>query len=107
MALSQTIAVIAVAAACTFFTRLVPFILFGGKKEIPKSVRYIGGVLPPAVIASLIIYCLKDVDVTKFPSGFAELVSIGIVAALHAWKHNTLLSMAAGTVCYMILIRVF
>lgn len=101
----QSVIIIAVAALCTFITRAVPFVLFGRKKEIPKLIEYLGGVLPPAIIATLVVYCLKEVNLFKFPSGAPEFIAIGIVAALHIWKRNILLSMAGGTICYMILIQ--
>lgn len=97
------IAAIAVAAACTFLTRVLPFILFGGKKDVPSYVQYLGKFLPPAIIATLIVYCLKDIHPTLPPSGFAEFICIALVIVLHLWKRNNLLSIGAGTVCYMLL----
>lgn len=105
MSMGNSIAVIAVAAVCTFFTRLVPFALFGRKRQVPRIVLFLGNVLPPAIIATLIIYCLKNVNLLNFPSGIPELLSIALVVLLHLWKRNTLLSVGAGTICYMILIQ--
>ena len=101
----MTVAMIAVAAVCTFATRLFPFAVFRKSETIPENVQYLGKVLPPAVIGTLIIYCLKNVDFLKFPSGIAELISIALVVVIHAWKKNTLISIGLGTACYMILIR--
>lgn len=101
----SSILTIAVAAVCTFFTRLVPFALFGRKRQVPRVVLFLGNVLPPAIIATLIIYCLKGVNLLHFPSGIPELISIALVAVLHIWKRNTLLSVGAGTICYMVLIQ--
>ena len=61
--------------------------------------------MPPAIIATLIVYCLKSVNLLAFPSGIPELISIAAVVLLHLWKRNTLLSVGAGTICYMILIQ--
>lgn len=105
MSMGYSIAMIAVAAVCTFFTRLVPFALFGRKRQVPRIVLFLGNVLPPAIIATLIIYCLKGVNLLNFPSGIPELISIALVVVLHLWKRNTLLSVGAGTICYMILIQ--
>lgn len=105
MSAGSAVATIAVAAVCTFATRLVPFLLFGRKREVPKIVVYLGNVLPPAIIATLIVYCLKTVNLLAFPSGIPELISIAAVVLLHLWKRNTLLSVGAGTVCYMVLIQ--
>lgn len=99
------VAMIAVAAVCTFATRLFPFALFSKSETVPKYVQYLGKVLPPAVIATLVIYCLKSVNFLQFPSGIPELISIALVVVVHAWKKNTLISIGLGTVCYMVLIR--
>lgn len=101
----RAIIIIVIVAVCTIITRAIPFLLFGGKKEIPKRVFYLGKVLPAAVIGTLIVYCLKSVDVTTAPYGVAEFISVGLVAVLHGWRRNALLSIGAGTVCYMALIQ--
>ncbi|MDD3570135.1 MAG: AzlD domain-containing protein, partial [Lachnospiraceae bacterium] len=64
-----------------------------------------GKVLPAAVIGTLIVYCLKGVNVTTAPYGIAEFTSVALVAVLHKWKRNTFLSIGAGTACYMVLIQ--
>lgn len=101
----KALGIVLVAAACTFFTRVLPFALFGGRRKMPRSVEYLGKILPPAIMATLVVYCLKSVELTRFPaSGLAELLAIGVVVVLHLWRRNTLLSIAGGTVCYMLLI---
>ena len=100
-------AMIAVVAACTALTRWAPFLLFGGKRAMPRRVVFLGRVLPPAIIAALVVYCLKDVAFDSFANGPAALVSAALVAALHLIKRNTLVSIFVGTVAYMVLIRVF
>ena len=105
MNVALSVATVAVAAVCTFLTRLAPFALFGRKRRVPRLVVFLGNVLPPAIIATLILYCLKGVNLLAFPSGIPELISIAAVALLHLWKRNTLLSVGAGTLCYMILIQ--
>lgn len=105
MTTQKALAMIAVAAICTFATRVAPFILFNGKKPIPPIIRYLGATLPPAVIALLIVYCLKSVNWFAAPHGVPELLCIAITAALHIWKRNNLLSIGVGTVLYMYLIQ--
>lgn len=89
-----------------FATRAIPFLIFHRNKEIPAIVQYLGKVLPPAVIGMLVIYCLKAVSVTAFPFGLPEFIAVAVVAALHVWKRNNLLSIGVGTVLYMFLIQV-
>ncbi len=94
-----------VCALCTQVTRWLPFLLFGGKKELPKLVRYLGVVLPAAIMAVLVVYCLKGITPLAYPYGLPELLSVALVVVLHAWKGNTLLSIGAGTACYMVLVQ--
>lgn len=107
MALSfgQSVAIVAVVAICTFITRILPFMIFGGDKEVPATVQFLGKMLPPAIMAVLIVYCLKGVTLFSFPCGLPEFISIGVVALLHIWKRNALLSIGVGTVCYMVLVQ--
>lgn len=103
--MAHSLAIIAVVALCTLLTRALPFLLLGGKKEIPKTVQYLGRVLPPAIMAILVVYCLKSINLLQGSHGIPELVSVAVVAVLHIWKKNTLLSIGGGTVCYMLLIQ--
>ena len=93
-------------AVCTFLTRLFPFALFGRKQSPHPLVTYIGKILPSAVIAVLIIYCLKKVQIMSLSAFAPQFIGIAVVAALHIWKRNYLLSIGVGTVCYMILVQV-
>ena len=102
----HSIAIIAVVAVCTLLTRALPFLVFGGKREVPPVVRYLGSVLPSAIMAILVVYCLKGVDFLSKNHGFPELFASLAVIVLHLWKRNTLLSIGMGTVCYMFLIQV-
>lgn len=97
--------IIAAVALTTFATRVLPFLMFPKDKEIPPVVRYLGKVLPPAVISMLVVYCLKGVNLTAMPFGLPEFISVAVVIGLHVWKRNNLLSIGAGTVLYMVLIQ--
>lgn len=99
------ILVILLMGLITFGLRAVPFLVFHGDKELPKLVKDLGDILPASVMAVLIIYCLKDVPSDFAGSGLWQLVGVAVVAISYKWKHNTLLSLVLGTVCYMVLIR--
>ena len=105
MSAGKALAMILVAAVCTFATRVAPFLLFNGKKPIPPIVRYLGEALPPAVIALLVVYCVKNVNWLAAPHGAPELLCITVTALLHVWKRNNLLSIGVGTVLYMFLVQ--
>lgn len=102
----HSIEIIAVAAIVTFIIRAIPFVAFGGKREVPITVTYLGKVLPPAIMVILVIYCIKGIHLLSGSHGIPELLSIAVVTALHVWKRNTLLSIAVGTSFYMILVQV-
>ena len=97
---------IAVMAAVTFLTRALPFLLFGRRGTPPKTVLYLGKYLPPAVIAMLIVYCMKGVSFAAASGWAPTLIAALAVAALHLWKHNDMLSILGGTVLYMVLVQV-
>lgn len=105
MSTSHSIAIIAVVALCTFAIRACPFLIFGGKKEVPAIITYLGRVLPPAIMVTLVIYCLRNVNILSGSHGIPEFVCVGLVALLHIWKRNILLSIGAGTVCYMMFVQ--
>ena len=99
------IALIAVAALVTMATRFLPFLIFGEKRKTPELVLYLGKVLPCAIMGMLVVYCLKEVSVLAYPYGIPEALGILFVAGLHLWKRNSLLSIGAGTVFYMVLVQ--
>lgn len=101
----ETIIVVAVAALCTFATRVLPFILFGGSKEMPEFVKYLGDILPASIIGILIIYCLRDFTSGNISTIAPQLIAVGLTAVIHIWKRNTLLSIATGTIGYMLMIH--
>ena len=99
------ILLVAVAVLVTMATRFLPFLIFGEKRKTPPVIEYLGTVLPCAIMGMLVVYCLKDVSFLSNPFGLPELISCAVVAALHVWKRNSLLSIGGGTVCYMLLVQ--
>lgn len=105
MTLAQQILTIAVIVLGTMATRFLPFLLFPSGKPTPKYIQYLGKVLPAAVFGMLVIYCLKNVSLFSGNHAIPELLSIAVVVALHLWKRQMLLSIAGGTVFYMLLVQ--
>ena len=96
---------VAVMAGVTMFVRFLPFICFPEGRKRPKVVTYLGTVLPYAIMGMLVVYCLRNISFTAFPFGIPELLGCAVVALLHLWKRNTLLSIGIGTVFYMLLVQ--
>ncbi len=107
MSLTEQIITIAVIVLGTMLTRFLPFFIFPAGKPTPKYIRYLGKVLPAAVFGLLVVYCLKNVSIFTGSHGLPELIAITVVVVLHLWKRQMLLSIAGGTVCYMLLVQMF
>ena len=105
MTLTQQIITILMCVLATVLTLALPFLLFSSKKPTPKFVRYLGGALPTAIFAMLVVYCLKNVNILSGSHGIPELIAICAVVGVHLWRKNTLLSILLGTVIYMLLIQ--
>lgn len=105
MTLTQQIITIAMVILGTMLTRFLPFLLFPAGKETPRYIQYLGRVLPAAVFGLLVVYCLKNTDPFEGSHGIPELLSISLVVILHKWKKQMLLSIAGGTICYMLLVQ--
>lgn len=102
----EQIVMIALCAAGTMATRFLPFLVFSDQRPTPSYIRYLGKVLPGAVFGLLIVYCLRDVNFSAGSYGLPELVAIAVTVCLHLWKRKMLLSIAGGTICYMLLMQV-
>ncbi len=102
----RLVLVIAVCAVCTMLTRALPFIIFGGNRPVPKIVTYLGKVLPPTIIATLVIFCLRNVDFASGNHGICEILGILTAGVLHYFFRNSFVSIGVATVAYMVLIRV-
>jgi len=101
----QMLITVAAVTLGTLITRALPFAVFPSGKEPPRVVRFLGKALPAAVFGLLVVYCLKNVSILSGSHGIPEAAAIAVVVALHLWKKQMLLSIAGGTVCYMLLVQ--
>ena len=99
----NSIVLIALMAIVTILIRFLPFLVF--RQQTPKYISYLGSVLPPAIIGMLVIYCLRDITLSVHPFGIPELIAVVCVAGVQVWKRNSLISILAGTLIYMILVQ--
>jgi len=100
----QTILIIFICAVCTQLERALPFLIFGGR-PVPRVVHYLGGILPMAVMTTLVVYCLRNITFTAAEHFAPQLIAVAVTVGLHLWRRNTLLSIFGGTACYMLLIQ--
>ncbi|MDO4324541.1 MAG: AzlD domain-containing protein [bacterium] len=105
MSTIHSILLIAVISLVTALIRFLPFLIFRDKDHMPEALQYLGGILPAAIMGMLVVYCFKSTVVTAWPFGLPEVIATILVVASYLWKKNILLSVAAGTVFYMILVQ--
>lgn len=96
---------VAVIVLVTAVTRFLPFLVFGKGRKTPKIIEKLGALLPYAIMGMLVVYCLKDTSFMSLGGFVPALVACTVVAVLHIWKRNTLISIIAGTVTYMLLVQ--
>ncbi len=101
----HSVLLVLVMALVSFLLRAFPFMVFSGKRETPKFVLYLGKVLPFAIIAMLVIYCVKDISFDTVSHFLPYIIAGAVVVLLHIWRRNTLLSIIAGTLSYMALVQ--
>ena len=97
--------IVAVVALVTALLRFLPFFIFSNTRPIPKWIVSLGEKLPYAIMAMLVVYCLKDLSFAAAQNWLPAAISVAVVFFAHLWKRNTLLSIISGTVCYMLLLR--
>ena len=105
MTVTQQVITIGLCVLGTMLTRFSPFLVFRASKPTPKYIVYLGKVLPGAIFAMLVVYCLWNVSLTQYSYGLPEALGIAATAGLHLWKRQMLLSVAGGTICYMLLLQ--
>lgn len=105
LTVAQTLITIAAIVFATQISRWLPFIAFSGKKETPEFVKYLGRVLPPALMGLIVVYCFKNTPILTGSHGLPELIASAVVIASYQWKENLLLSVGGGTLVYMLLVQ--
>ncbi|WP_293831786.1 branched-chain amino acid transporter permease [uncultured Phascolarctobacterium sp.] len=105
MTLSEEIITIAAVVAGTMVTRFLPFVLFPANKKTPPLVVFLGKMLPTAVMGMLVVYSLKDTQIFSSYHGLPEAIAVALTVILQATVRNLLLTIAAGTISYMLLVQ--
>ena len=96
---------IVMSALITFGLRALPFVLFRGGRSMPEWMQRLGQILPSAIMAVLIVYCLKGAKSNPIRIGIPGIIAVAVVVASYKRKHNTFISIIVGTAAYMIMLR--
>ena len=94
-----------IVALVTALLRFLPFLIFSDSEKTPKIIKKLSRTLPFAIMGMLVVYCLKDVNFLNYSSFLPTLIASVLVAVSYFWKRNTLISLALGTVSYMLLVQ--
>jgi len=103
---TQQFFTIIIMASGVVSTRALPFFVFSSKEKTPQFVRFLGKYLASAVFGMLVVYCLKDIQFQNGDHGIPQILGIICCVLLHLWRKNMLLTIAGGTVFYMLLIQI-
>lgn len=106
----------AVMTLITAATRFLPFVVFsrpghgsgdcpGGEKKDTKYLDYLGDVLPPALMAMLVVYSLRQVNVASLEGWVPATLASALTLGVFWWRRNMLLAILGGTVVYMVLVQ--
>jgi branched-subunit amino acid transport protein AzlD len=74
---------------------------------MPVSLERLGQALPSAIMAVLIVYCMKDIPSGGLSAALPKLLAAAVVFITYKWKHQTLISILLGTISYMVLLHLF
>ena len=107
MSFTEQLITIAVVVLGTMTTRFLPFLLFPAHKQTPPLVAFLGKVLPSAVMGLLVVYSLKDTSILESTHGLPEALAVAVTVLLQLVLKNLLLTIAGGTICYMLLVQYF
>ena len=127
----EAVLMVAICAVPTFATRVLAFVMFaksgktaGAGSPSGSGVEYLGRVLPCAITAMLVVYCLRNTHVslplTKamsaeltlsalapwLPELIATTVTAGVYLCLKKFDCGTIAAIAAGTAAYMVQVQV-
>ena len=122
MTTTQQLIMVGAGVAATMLTRFIPFLIFRPGRPTPKMVQYLGKALPASVFALLVVYCLRNISLVNDEAAVkdlavrlchlslstdaaSQLLAVAVTLVVHAWRKNMMLSIAAGTACYMALVR--
>ena len=100
-----TLVSMAIIALTTWSCRAIPFVLLGGKKEINPMIKYLGNVLPAAIMIILVLYCARGLDFSAYPFAAPEIIGVIVAAGVQYKKGNTILSIIIGMIVYMVLMN--
>lgn len=107
MTTSYFLIAVIISALITFGLRAFPFLVFSGSHKMPASLERLGQVLPSAIMAVLIVYCMKDIPSGGISAAVPKLFAAVVVFLTYKWKHQTLISILLGTISYMIFLHLF
>lgn len=114
---------ILIIALVTALCRFLPFLIFRSNKKTPAFISYLGKALPYAIMAMLVVYCLRSVDFAGHlqaqaqsqsqahaaslltSHGLPEIISILLIMLVHRLKRNSILSILSGTICYVLIVN--
>lgn len=101
----EMVLTVAIIGGVTFLTRAISFLIFPPHKPLPAFVSFLGQVLPISMMGFLVVLALKNTSFLTYPYGIPEVLASLVTVVIHLWRHNVILSIALGTIAYMLLVQ--
>ena len=83
----RALLLVIIIALVTALLRFLPFIIFKDSKKTPKIITNLGKTLPYAVMAMLVVYCLKDVKFSNVNLFVPQIIAVFIVSISYIWNN--------------------
>ena len=95
-----------VSAAVTWALRALPFAVLAPLRH-SRVVRYLSVHMPVGVMAMLAVYTVRTVAGDTATQLLWLVLALAVTGGLHLWRGSALLSILAGTTCYVTLMSVW
>lgn len=92
-----------------FFCRVLPFLFFRDRQDIPPApgeklgllLEFVEKLVPPVAMTVLAFNAISVPFIADVPQGLSAFIAAGFTALVHLWKRNSLFSICGGTLVYM------
>lgn len=101
---TRALAVILTISVVTVLLRSIPFLALDRLSD-NGYLRYLGAKMPTGVMVLLVLYTLKNLDLTRYPYGLPSILALLLSAGLYFKTSNSLSSIGLGLALYLVAVN--